>query len=45
MNVSSTGDVYYDPYNVEICANPYPVFRWLRGRRRFTTTSSTASIR
>ncbi|TAL10018.1 MAG: cytochrome P450 [Chloroflexota bacterium] len=30
MNVSSTSDVYYDPYNVEINADPYPVFRRLR---------------
>ncbi len=30
MNVSSTSDVYYDPYDVEINADPYPVFRRLR---------------
>ena len=30
MNVSSTSDVYYDPYDVEIYADPYPVFRRLR---------------
>ena len=30
MNLSSTSDVYYDPYNVEIYADPYPVFRRLR---------------
>ena len=30
MNVSATSDVYYDPYNVEINADPYPVFRRLR---------------
>jgi cytochrome P450 len=30
MGVSSTSDVYYDPYNVEINADPYPVFRRLR---------------
>jgi len=30
MNVGSTSDVYYDPYNVEINADPYPVFRRLR---------------
>ena len=23
-------DVYYDPYDVDICADPYPVFRRLR---------------
>ena len=30
MNVRSTSDVYYDPYDVEINADPYPVFRRLR---------------
>lgn len=30
MSLSSTSDVYYDPYNVEIYADPYPVFRRLR---------------
>jgi cytochrome P450 len=30
VNASSTSDVYYDPYNVEINADPYPVFRRLR---------------
>ena len=25
-----TGDVYYDPYDVEINADPYPTFRRLR---------------
>jgi cytochrome P450 len=30
VNVSGTSDVYYDPYNVEIYADPYPVFRRLR---------------
>jgi cytochrome P450 len=30
VNVSSPSDVYYDPYKVEINADPYPVFRRLR---------------
>jgi cytochrome P450 len=30
VNVNGTSDVYYDPYNVEINADPYPVFRRLR---------------
>jgi cytochrome P450 len=30
VSVSSTSDVYYDPYDVEINADPYPVFRRLR---------------
>jgi len=30
VDVSNTTDVYYDPYNVEIYADPYPVFRRLR---------------
>jgi cytochrome P450 len=30
MTVSTSRDVYYDPYDVEIQANPFPVFRRLR---------------
>jgi len=30
MTVQSASDVYYDPYDVDIDANPYPVFRRLR---------------
>src|SRR6185295_6551944 len=30
MSLSSASDLYYDPYNVEIYADPYPVFRRLR---------------
>ncbi len=30
MNLRTTTDVYYDPYDVEIYADPYPVFRRLR---------------
>ncbi len=30
MTVRSTNDVYYDPYDVEINADPYPVFRRMR---------------
>jgi cytochrome P450 len=30
MNASGEGAVYYDPYKVEITADPYPVFRRLR---------------
>ena len=30
MTVSSTKDLYYDPYDVAINADPYPVFRRLR---------------
>src|SRR5262245_34794102 len=29
-NAGQTSDVYYDPYDVDIIANPYPVFRRLR---------------
>ncbi|HEV2244415.1 MAG TPA: cytochrome P450, partial [Streptosporangiaceae bacterium] len=32
MTVSSASDVYYDPYNVNIDADPYPVYRRLRER-------------
>ncbi len=28
--MAAAGDVYYDPYNVEIDADPYPVYRRLR---------------
>ena len=30
MTVSNASDVYYDPYNVNIDADPYPVYRRLR---------------
>lgn len=30
MGSSDSGPVYYDPYKVEITANPYPVYRRLR---------------
>jgi cytochrome P450 len=30
VNLGTTTDVYYDPYDVEIYADPYPVFRRLR---------------
>ena len=30
MTTTSSGDVYYDTYNVEINADPYPVYRRLR---------------
>ncbi|QRY45321.1 cytochrome P450 [Mycolicibacterium boenickei] len=30
MSVSATSDVYFDPYDVEINANPYPTFARLR---------------
>ena len=30
MTTSTTSDVTYDPYDVEINADPYPVFRRLR---------------
>ncbi len=30
MTVTSASDVYYDPYDVEIDADPFPVFRRLR---------------
>lgn len=30
MTVSAAKDVYYDPYNVELNADPYPTFRRLR---------------
>ena len=30
MTTTTGSDVYYDPYDVEIHADPYPVFRRLR---------------
>ena len=30
MALRSTSDVYYDPYDVEIDIDPYPVYRRLR---------------
>ena len=30
MTVTSPSDLYYDPYDVEIDADPYPVYRRLR---------------
>lgn len=30
MNSSDTGPVYFDPYNPDITANPYPIYRRLR---------------
>ncbi|OBA64851.1 cytochrome [Mycobacterium sp. 1100029.7] len=30
MTVSAANDVYYDPYNIELNADPYPMFRRLR---------------
>src|SRR5262245_14560243 len=30
VTVSAASDVYYDPYNVELNADPYPMFRRLR---------------
>jgi cytochrome P450 len=30
MNSRAASEVYYDPYDVGICADPYPVFRRLR---------------
>jgi cytochrome P450 len=30
MSVSTSSEIYYDPYDIQIHANPYPVFRRLR---------------
>jgi len=30
VTLSATSDVYYDPYNVELNADPNPMFRRLR---------------
>ena len=30
MTATATTDVYYDPYDIDIDADPYPVFRRLR---------------
>jgi cytochrome P450 len=31
MTVGATSKVYFDPYDVELNTDPYPMFRWLRG--------------
>ena len=36
-------DVYWDPYDVEINTDPYPVFKRLREEAPLITTSSTTS--
>jgi len=36
-------DLSYDPYDQEIFADPYPVFRRLREEAPSTTTSGTTS--
>ena len=45
MTVSAESDVYFDPYDVGINADPYPVFSASATRRRCTTTTSTTSTR
>ena len=35
-----TTDVYYDPYDVDINADPYPVYAASARKRRSTTTRS-----
>ena len=30
MTVSAANDVYFDPYDVDLIADPYPMFRGLR---------------
>ena len=41
--MSTTEDVYYDPYDFEIDADPYPVWKRMRDTGRCTTTRSTTS--
>lgn len=38
-------ELYYDPYDFGIDADPYPVWKRMRDERRSTTTSSTTSSR
>lgn len=38
-------DLYYDPYNIDLNMNPYPVFARFGKRPRCTTTNSTTSTR
>ncbi|EUA30425.1 putative cytochrome P450 [Mycobacterium xenopi 4042] len=37
--------MYFDPYNVELNADPYGMFRRLREEAPCTTTSNTTSTR
>jgi cytochrome P450 len=51
VTISATSDVYFDPYDVEINADPYPVFRRLmligaanRDHRQFPPDGDTFDI-
>jgi hypothetical protein len=30
VTVSAASEIYFDPYDVGLNADPYPMFRWLR---------------
>lgn len=45
MTAPTAADMYYDPYNIELNMDPYPVFARFREEAPFTTTSSTTSMR
>ena len=42
---AATSDVYFDPYDVVINADPYPTYGSSGTNRRSTTTRSTTSTR
>ena len=45
MTVQDVSDVYYDPYDVDIDADPTRSIAGCGRRRRSTTTSRTTSMR
>ena len=45
VTVNTSTDVYYDPYDVALNADPYPTFRRMRTKRRCTTRPSMTSMR
>ena len=45
MTVSTSSDVYYDPYDVGLNADPYPMFRRLRDEAPLYYNARTTSTR
>ena len=43
MTEQTASDVNYDPYDVDIVADPYPVYRRLRMKPPSTSTKRTTS--
>lgn len=45
MTVTTTDEARYDPYDIDLNSDPYPMFRLPAKRRRCTTTPSMTSTR